>query len=69
MESSTHVKPRGAWRRGFTSCWDWLSNEAFIQGQLTFDWATPERMGNHLPWVTAFFIAVRLLDMPFYTLL
>lgn len=50
------------WRlhRGFTSCSDWLSNEAFITGQLAFDWATPERMGNHLPWVTAVFIAVLL---------
>ena len=45
--------------RAFTGTWDRLGNEAFIAGQLCFDWAKPVRMGDHLPWATALFVMVR----------
>ena len=56
LADGQHVLPD---TRAFTSAWDRLSNEAFIAGQLCFDWATPGRMSDHLPWATALFVTVR----------
>lgn len=50
--------------RGFSSTWDWAGNEAFIAGQLAFDWATPRQLHDHLPWFTAAFLAVRAPALP-----
>ncbi len=46
--------------RAFSSAWGRLGNEAFIFGQVAFDWATPARLRDHLPWFTALALMVRL---------
>ena len=46
--------------RAFKSTWDRLGNEAFIFGQLAFDWATPTCLRDHLPWFTALALMVRI---------
>ena len=45
-------------RTGYNHFWEQAYNEVFIFGQLMFDWATPTKLKNQMPFFTALFIMV-----------
>ncbi|KAK9865678.1 hypothetical protein WJX84_008493 [Apatococcus fuscideae] len=52
-------------RTGYNHFWEQAYNELFIFGQLMFDWATPTKLKNQMPFFTALFIMVCTITFAF----